>query len=122
VKTASGAQGERQVTVLLHDNLDPLHYKLMSAGSGPVGLDGQAPSASAVGQPGGGVHDAVARVFSSAWARMHPRVSSLSRASRVAAIRAAACRVSPENRLRLTVDKDTRRTLYSQVRRTRSET
>ena len=33
-KTASGAQGERQVTVPLHDNLDPLHYKLMSAAQG----------------------------------------------------------------------------------------
>src|SRR5262249_52874702 len=29
-KTASGAQGERQLTVPLHDNLDPLHYKPMS--------------------------------------------------------------------------------------------
>jgi hypothetical protein len=27
-KTASGAQGERRVTVPLHDNLGPLHYKL----------------------------------------------------------------------------------------------
>ena len=27
-KTASGAQGERQVTVPLHDNLGPLQYKL----------------------------------------------------------------------------------------------
>jgi hypothetical protein len=30
-KTASGAQGERQLTVPLRDDLDPSHYKLMSA-------------------------------------------------------------------------------------------
>jgi hypothetical protein len=30
-KTASGAQGERQVTIPLQDDLDFLHYELMSA-------------------------------------------------------------------------------------------
>ena len=68
-KTASGAQGERQVTVPLHDNLDSYITAHVSSPE-PAGLDGQAPSASATGQRGGGVQDAVAQVLGSARARV----------------------------------------------------
>ena len=44
-KTASGAQGERRVTVPLHDSLDSFRLQ--------AGLGGQAPSASAAVSPAG---------------------------------------------------------------------
>ena len=42
----------------------------MSANPEQLSLDGQAPSTSAAGQPGGGVQEAVAQVFGPARARM----------------------------------------------------